>query len=137
MPELNPDIASVGTGFAAFLSPPPPEVIRFTVGQPDFPTPQTVIDSAKAALDRGETYYTRPQGSEEVCNAVAEYLRGNHRIECDPEDILVSPGCKQAILYALLATCSRGDEVILFAPAWPSYDGMFILLGLVPIHVPV
>jgi len=137
MPELNPDIANVGTGFASFLSPPPPEVIRFTVGQPDFPTPQAVVDSAKSALDRGETSYTRPQGSEEVCNAVAEHLLDKHRIECDPEDVLISPGCKQAILYALMATCSRGDEVALFAPAWPSYDGMIRLLGLVPVHVPV
>jgi len=137
MPELNPDIANVGTGFASFLSPPPPEVIRFSVGQPDFDTPQPVIDAAKAALDRGETTYTRPQGSPEVCEAVSEHLSRRHGVDCIADDVVVTPGCKQAILYALMATCSRGDEVLLLAPAWPSYDGMIRLLGLVPIHVPV
>ena len=63
MPEINSALGNVGIGFAAFLSPPGPEVIRFTVGQPDFDTPQPVVDEAKAALDRGETAYTRTLGS--------------------------------------------------------------------------
>ena len=46
MPQLNNNIDKVGTGFAAFLSPPGPEVIRFTVGQPDFDTPTKIVDSA-------------------------------------------------------------------------------------------
>ena len=71
MPELNPNLDLVGSGFAAFLSPPGPEVVRFTVGQPDFDTPLPVVDAAKAALDRGETAYTRPQGSESLCQAVS------------------------------------------------------------------
>ena len=54
MPELNPNLDLVGSGFAAFLSPPGPEVVRFTVGQPDFDTPLPVVDAAKAALDRGK-----------------------------------------------------------------------------------
>ncbi len=74
MPQLNNNIDKVGTGFAAFLSPPGPEVIRFTVGQPDFDTPTKIVDSAKAALDRGETAYTRTQGSPELCAAVSNHL---------------------------------------------------------------
>jgi len=71
MPEINRSLSNVGIGFAAFLSPPGPEVIRFTVGQPDFDTPIQVVNAAKDALDRGETAYTRTQGSEELCRAVA------------------------------------------------------------------
>ena len=74
MPKLNVNIDKVGTGFASFLSPPGPEVIRFTVGQPDFDTPSKIVDSAKASLDRGETAYTRTQGSPELCQAVSEHL---------------------------------------------------------------
>ena len=103
LPELNSNIDSVGTGFAAFLSPPGPEVIRFTVGQPDFATPTKVVDSAKAALDRGETAYTRTQGSPELCDAVSKHL-ASHSIEIEPENIVVAPGCKQAVLYAMMAT---------------------------------
>lgn len=136
MPSLNRNIANVGTGFAAFLTPPGPEVIRFTVGQPDFDTPTPVVDAAKAALDRGETAYTRTQGTPDICEAVAEHLAG-HGIETTADNVLISPGCKQALLYSMMATLNPGDEVLLLAPAWPSYDGMLKLLGAVPIHVPV
>lgn len=136
MPEINPALENVGTGFAAFLSPPGPEVIRFTVGQPDFDTPQPVVEEAKAALDRGETAYTRTQGSVELCQAVAKHL-SIHDITADPDDVVVTPGCKQAVLYAMMATLEAGDEVLLLSPAWPSYDGMLKLLNYVPVHVPV
>jgi len=136
MPKLNVNIDKVGTGFASFLSPPGPEVIRFTVGQPDFDTPSKIVDSAKASLDRGETAYTRTQGSPELCQAVSEHLT-RHEINIDPDNIVVAPGCKQAVLYAMMATLDPGDEVLLLSPAWPSYDGMLKLIGAVPVHVPV
>ena len=136
MPQINKNINKVGTGFAAFLSPPSPDVIRFTVGQPDFATPDAVVESAKSALDRGETAYTRTQGSPELCQAVSDHLKG-HEIDINAENIVVAPGCKQAVLYAMMATLDPGDEVLLLAPAWPSYDGMLKLIGAVPVHVPV
>lgn len=136
MPTMNSNIGDVGRGFAAFLAPPPEGVVRFTVGQPDFRTPQSVVDSAKNALDAGEHGYTRSQGSEEVCQAVANHL-AKYDLFVDANDVLVSPGCKQALLYAMMSCLNPGDEVILFAPAWPSYDGMLKLIGAVPIHVPV
>ena len=136
MPEINRSLEHVGIGFAAFLAPPGPEVIRFTVGQPDFDTPKPVVDEVKAALDRGETAYTRTQGSVELCEAVAQHL-SKHDINAVPDDVLVTPGCKQAILYGLMATLDAGDEVLLLSPAWPSYDGMLKLLDCVPVHVPV
>ena len=109
MPQLNRNIANVGTGFAAFLTPPGPEVIRFTVGQPDFDTPLPIVEAAKAALDRGETAYTRTQGTPEVCQAVATHLHDTHGIETDANDVLITPGCKQAILYSMMATLDAGD----------------------------
>jgi len=136
MPEINRSLEHVGIGFAAFLAPPGPEVIRFTVGQPDFDTPKPVVDEVKAALDRGETAYTRTQGSVELCEAVAKHLT-KHDIAAVPDDVLVTPGCKQAVLYSLMATLDAGDEVLLLSPAWPSYDGMLKLLDCVPVHVPV
>lgn len=136
MPNLNPVLDRIGSGFAAFLAPPGPEVIRFTVGQPDFDTPRPVVDEAIAALERGETTYTRPQGSESLCNGVAKHLT-RYGIEVNGEDVVITPGCKQALLYAMLAVLEPGDEVLLLSPAWPSYEGMIQLAGAVPIHVPV
>ena len=136
MPSVNSNIGDIGRGFAAFLAPPPEDVIRFTVGQPDFRTPQSVVDTAKKALDDGLHGYTRSQGSEEVCDAVATHL-SKYDLNVDPLDVVISPGCKQSLLYAMMTCLNPGDEVILFSPAWPSYDGMLKLIGAVPIHVPV
>ena len=136
MPSLNTNIGSIGRGFAAFLAPPPEDVIRFTVGQPDFRTPTPVVENAKQALDDGLHGYTRSQGSEEVCEAVAVHLK-KYQLDVDPLDVVISPGCKQALLYAMMTCLNPGDEVILFSPAWPSYDGMLKLIGAVPVHVPV
>ena len=136
MPTLNSNIGNVGRGFAAFLSPPPEGTVRFTVGQPNFLTPDAVVEAAKNALDDGQHGYTRSQGTEEVCNAVASFLK-RYNLDIDGNDVVVAPGCKQALLYAMMSCLNAGDEVILLAPAWPSYDGMLKLIGAIPIHVPV
>ena len=136
MPKISPAFSKIGRGFAAYLAPPEPDVIRFTVGQPDFDTPDVVVQSAVDALHRGETAYTRSQGSASLCEAVTNHLH-TLQINSNPEDVVITPGCKQALLYALMTTITPGDEVLLLAPAWPSYDGMIRIFGGVPIHVPV
>ena len=136
MPSLNSAFSQIGRGFAAFLAPPAPDVIRFTVGQPDFDTPTAVVDAAIGSLRRGETTYTRSQGSETLCQAVSQHL-SKFEIDVDGNDVVIAPGCKQALLYSMMAVIEPGDEVLLLAPAWPSYDGMVKLLGGIPIHVPV
>ena len=136
MPNLNSVFTQIGRGFAAFLAPPSPDVIRFTVGQPDFDTPLPVVNAAIESLKRGETTYTRSQGSETLCQAVSDHL-SKFDIDVDGKDVVIAPGCKQALLYSMMAVIEPGDEVLLLAPAWPSYDGMIKLLGGVPIHVPV
>ena len=136
MPKISPAFSKIGRGFAAYLAPPSPDVIRFTVGQPDFDTPQAVVQSAIDALHRGETAYTRSQGSASLCDAVTAHLKSLN-IASNPDDVVITPGCKQAILYALMTALTPGDEVLLLAPAWPSYDGMIRIFGGVPVHVPV
>ena len=90
MPQLNNNIDNVGTGFAAFLSPPGPEVIRFTVGQPDFDTPTKIVDSAKAALDRGETAYTRTQRLSRIMSLPFPII-SQHTISISIQKILLLP----------------------------------------------
>jgi aspartate/methionine/tyrosine aminotransferase len=136
MPEISPAFSLIGRGFAAYLAPPSPDVVRFTVGQPDFDTPDTVVQSAIDALQRGETAYTRSQGSVSLCEAVSKHL-DTLGIDSNPDDVVITPGCKQALLYALMTAVTPGDEVLLLAPAWPSYDGMIRIFGGIPVHVPV
>jgi aspartate aminotransferase len=136
MPSINRRLADVGRGFAAFLTPPPEGVIRFSVGQPNFRAPDIAVSAAKDALDQGLHGYTRSQGTEELCSAVSNHLT-QYGIEIGGENIVITPGCKQALLYAMMTCLEPGDEVILLAPAWPSYDGMLRLMGAIPVHVPV
>ncbi|HIO94281.1 MAG TPA: aminotransferase class I/II-fold pyridoxal phosphate-dependent enzyme [Candidatus Poseidoniales archaeon] len=136
MPDMNRHLDSVGKGFTDFLTPPPEGVIRFTVGQPDFTTPEGIREVAIQSLRDGETSYTRPGGSEELCRTVARFLDERCGIEVGWEDVVVTPGCKQALLYALMGLGNPGDEVLLLAPAWPTYDAQIRLVGMTPVHVP-
>ena len=137
MPSFNKNMDGVGVGFASFFTPPSPDVIRFTVGQPDFITPKIIRDAAIKSLENGETFYTRQPGSESLCEAVAKYLREKFNINAQMERVLIAPGCKQTILYALMGLGNPGDEVMLLSPSWATYDAQVKLLGMTPIHVPV
>ena len=137
LPTMNNYINTVGRGFADFMIPPPEDVIRFTVGQPDFDTPIAIRNAAIEELKNGNTFYTRSAGSIELCKGVSAFLSDKHQISVEWENVVVAPGCKQAILYALMGLGNPGDEVLLLAPAWPTYDAQIRLVGMKPIHVPV
>ena len=137
MPRVSSRYDGLGVGFAPYLQPPGPGVIRWTVGEPGFDTPKEVIQEAIAALEDGETKYTRGAGSMELCQAVSGYLSKHHDIEVRAEDVVITPGAKQALLYSFLITTMPGDEAILLAPAWASYEPMLKLIGAVPVNVSV
>ena len=109
MPEVNKNIKDVGTGFASFLSPPGPEVVRFTVGQPDFDTPENIKSAAVHAIKNGRTKYTAPDGVPELKEAIcAKFLRDNELIY-SPAQVSVGAGGKQ-ILYnasSFKGSCSK------------------------------
>jgi aspartate/methionine/tyrosine aminotransferase len=127
----------LGVGFAPYLQPPGPGVVRWTVGEPGFDTPSPIIDAAISELEEGETKYTRGAGSMALCEAVSGYLRDHHGIEAPAEDIVVTPGAKQALLYSFLITTMPGDEAILLSPSWASYEPMLEFIGAKPVHVKV
>ena len=137
MPRISSRYEGLGVGFAPYLQPPGLGVVRWTVGEPGFDTPDEVIEEAIAALKDGETKYTRGAGSMELCQAVSDYLSKHHSIDVGAEDVVITPGAKQALLYSFLMTTMPGDEAILLAPAWASYEPMLKLIGAVPVNVPV
>tara|TARA_B100000965_G_scaffold75230_1_gene59483 strand:- start:9001 stop:10062 length:1062 start_codon:yes stop_codon:yes gene_type:complete len=112
-------------------------VVRWTVGEPGFDTPSPIIDAAISGLEDGKTKYTRGAGSMELCEAVSGYLMEHHGIEAPAEDIVVTPGAKQALLYSFLITTMPGDEAILLSPSWASYEPMLEFIGASPVHVKV
>ena len=137
MPDVSSRFDGLGVGFAPYLQPPGPDVVRLTVGEPGFETPRQIIDEAIRGLENGDTKYTRGAGSIELCNAVSEYLGFHHSIEVDSENIIVTPGAKQALLYSFMITTMPGDEAILLSPSWASYEPMLEFIGSVPVNVPV
>ncbi len=104
------------------------DVIDLSVGEPDFDTPETVVEAGKAALDAGHTGYTSSNGIPKLREAIAEKLRGNG-IDATADEVIVTPGGKQA-LYEIFGTLiDDGDEVVLLDPAWVSYEAMAKLAG--------
>ena len=127
----------MGSGFSDFLVAPPEDVIRFTVGQPDFVTSEAIRQTAIDELQAGNTFYTRSAGDLSLCSALAEWLDEKFSIKTDSEQIVITPGCKQALFYGFLGLGNPGDEVLLLAPAWPSYASMVKHLSMIPVDVPV
>jgi aspartate aminotransferase len=111
------------------------DIISLSAGEPDFDTPAHIRAAAKAAIDRGETRYTSPEGIPELRRAVAEKFRRENGLDYDPADVVVSTGGKQVLFNALLATLNPGDEVIVSAPYWVSYPDMVALAGGTPVIV--
>lgn len=99
------------------------DIVALSTGEPDFPTPDFVIDAAMRAAREGRTRYTPTMGAPDLRAAVAE----EHG--CDSDEVIVSTGAKQVISNALLATLNPGDEVILPTPFWSSYADMVRLAG--------
>ncbi len=112
------------------------DVVDFSVGEPDFPTPQFIKEAGKQAIDRNFTRYTMNAGTVELRKAIAQKLYKDHGLQYDIKQILVTNGAKQAIFNTVMALISEGDEVIIPAPYWVSYPEMVRLAGGRPVIVP-
>jgi aspartate aminotransferase len=104
------------------------DVVDLSVGEPDFPTPENVVEAGKEAMDAGHTGYTGSNGIPELCEAISEKLRGDG-LEYDPEEVIVTPGAKQALYETFQTLIDDGEEVVLLDPAWVSYEAMAKLAG--------
>ncbi|MEM2449253.1 MAG: pyridoxal phosphate-dependent aminotransferase [Candidatus Methanomethylicaceae archaeon] len=105
------------------------KVIQLDVGEPDFPTPINVIKAAERAMENGFTHYTPSAGILELREAIANKLREENNLNVTKDNIIVTPGSKQAIFYAIMALVDEDDEVIIPTPAWPSYMEIVNLAG--------
>jgi aspartate/methionine/tyrosine aminotransferase len=116
----------------------PKDVIRLSVGEPDFDTPDFIRDAAKKAIDDGFTHYSPASGYEDLRKAVAEKLRRENGISYKPEnEIVITPGSASGIYLALLTLLDPGDEVLVPDPAWFHYRTLIQLCGAKPVGMPV
>jgi aspartate aminotransferase len=114
------------------------EVIDFGAGEPDFDTPQRIKDAAMGALAAGATKYTPVVGTKQVRDAVVAKLRRVNGLEYAVEETMVTCGGKHALYNAFQVLFGDGDEVVLPAPFWVSYQDMLVLAGAKPmiVHAP-
>lgn len=112
------------------------DVISLSLGEPDFPTPDHVIEAAYEAAKRGETKYPPLGGTEALRQAVAEKFRREHALPFSAQDVLVTNGGKQGIFNVIMALIEAGDEVIIPAPAWAGYEQTVNFAGGRAVFVP-
>ncbi|MGH3517657.1 MAG: pyridoxal phosphate-dependent aminotransferase [Haloechinothrix sp.] len=111
-------------------------VIGFGAGQPDFPTPDYIVDAAADAVrDRANHGYTAAAGLPELREAIAAKTKRDSDVEISASQVLVTNGGKQAVYSAFATLCDPGDEVLLLAPYWTTYPEAIKLAGGVPVQV--
>ena len=112
-------------------------VIGLAGGEPDFDTPQHIVDAAIKAIRDGETRYAAPsKGIRPLLEAIAVKMENDNNVRVDPmSDIIVTPGGKLALFLALKAMLDPGDEVLIPAPYWVSYPSIATMVGGVPVTV--
>ena len=105
------------------------DVIQLGEGEPDFNTPDHIIEASYKAMKRGETKYTNVAGTQELRNVIKKYLKNEHQLIYQEDQIVVGNGGKQLIFNALLASIDPEDEVIIPTPYWVSYPQIVNFAG--------
>lgn len=111
------------------------QVLDFSVGQPDFPTPAVVKEAGKRAIDANRTGYTASEGILELRQAIADTLARDNGLDYPPQDIIVSPGAKATLYFIAMAVFQAGDEVLIPSPYWVSYPEQVGLADATPVFV--
>jgi aspartate aminotransferase len=111
-------------------------VIHLEVGEPDFPTPEHIVEAGIRALREGKTRYGPAPGSPALREAICDELRETRGVAAGIDRILVAPGAKPVLFYGFLACVSPGDEVLIPDPGFPIYASMVRFCGGVPVSVP-
>ena len=107
-------------------------IIGFTAGEPDFDTPNYIKDSAKEAIDKGITKYTPVAGTMELREAICKKFKKDNNLDYKPSQIVVSDGAKASLFHAVYAIVDDGDEVIIPAPFWFTYEEQVKICGGIP-----
>ncbi|MBS0236634.1 MAG: pyridoxal phosphate-dependent aminotransferase [Proteobacteria bacterium] len=111
------------------------DVINLGVGEPDFDTPQNIKHAAIKAIEAGATKYTTINGTKELRKAISMKFHRDNGLDYTVDEVIAGTGAKQLLFNGLMATVDHGDEVIIPAPYWGSYEEMVIFAGGKPVIV--
>jgi aspartate aminotransferase len=112
-------------------------IVHLEIGEPDFDTPSHIISAAQHALETGHTHYGPGAGLPELRQAVSAYLQQWRGLDIDPARVVITPGGKPIMFFAILALVNPGDEVIYPDPGFPIYESMARFVGGVPVPMPL
>ena len=132
MSAISPSLTLAISAKAKAMKQAGESVVSFSVGEPDFNTPQHIIDAAKVALDNGQTKYTPSSGLLPLRKAICDKFLKDNGLEYEPSQIIVSNGAKHSIFNACYALLDEGDEVIIPEPYWLTYPEVVKVCGGVP-----
>ncbi len=114
------------------------DIISFAIGEPDFDTPTNIKEAAKKALDENWTHYNPSNGLLQFREAiVADAMKMRPGFECQPDEVVVTPGAKPIIFHSILACVEAGSEVIYPNPGFPIYESMINFVGARPVPCPL
>ncbi len=113
------------------------EIIHMEIGEPDFLTPDNIVDAGVKAMRQGLTKYTPSPGLVEARQVVADYIAKTRGIRVDVDEVVLVPGGKPIMFYSILATVNPGDEVIYPNPGFPIYESVIRFSGGVPVPMPL
>lgn len=113
------------------------DIIHLEIGEPDFPTPQPVLDAAMAAMRGGDVHYTPALGLPELRQAIAGFYQDRYQLEIPASRIAVTPGASGALMLALGATLDAGDDILMADPGYPCNRHFARFLDVKAVPVPV
>ena len=126
--RVEPSATLAISNLASELEADGVDVVDLSVGEPDFPTPENIVEAGKDALDAGHTGYPPSNGIPKLKEAIADKLDADG-LDYSTDEIIVTPGAKQALYETFQALVEDGDEVVLLDPAWVSYEAMAKMAG--------
>lgn len=112
-------------------------IVHLEIGEPDFATPPHIVAAAEAAIEDGYTHYTPAGGIPEVRAAVAAHYAKRLNVECEANEVILTPGSKNILMFAMLSLIEEGDEVILPDPGYPIYASLVSFMGAKPVGLPL
>ena len=133
--KIKPSFTLQMTSRAAELRAQGEDVINFGVGEPDFNTPDHIIEAGKDAMAQGYTKYTPGSGMLELKLAIQKKLKALTRLDYQPENIIVSNGGKQSLSVVCQTLFDKGDKVIVFTPYWVSFPEFVRIAGATPLLI--
>lgn len=133
--EISPSLTLEITARAKKMKADGMRVVSFAAGEPDFNTPEYIIEAGHEALKKGFTKYTPAAGTLELRNAICAKLKNDNALDYAPANIVVSNGAKHSLFNAFMAILNPGDEVIIPSPYWLSYPELVKMAGGVPVIV--